>query len=191
MTSRSLGTLALKVWGVTILISAVTILPAALAMLKTMSGSDPQTAMMRTSEVVAIVNLVFRAVVGAAIVVWSERIVSFMVAEEPPLDINISMAEIVPLTFGVVGIFVLVDGLQNVAGVVYALYAKPQFIESTASYVWERQYEAIVRAVPQVAAGVLLIAGRGAIARWWLRLRGIDSDADVDEHDEDGDEDSK
>jgi hypothetical protein len=120
MTSRALGALALKIWGLTIAIAAVTAFPASLA----------------------------------AIVVWSDRIVSFFVAEEPPLEIeNISMVDIVPLTFGVVGIFVLVDGVRNVAEIAYALYvalyAKQQFDESTASYVWERQYEAIVRAIPQ------------------------------------------
>jgi hypothetical protein len=119
-----------------------------------MPGGDAQAAMIRTTGVVSIANLVFHSVVGAAIVVWSDRIVSFFVAEEPPLEIeNISMVDIVPLTFGVVGIFVLVDGVRNVAEIAYALYvalyAKQQFDESTASYVWERQYEAIVRAIPQ------------------------------------------
>jgi hypothetical protein len=154
MTSRTLGALALKIWGLTIAIAAVTAFPASLAMLKTMPDGDPQAAMIRTTGVVSIANLVFHSAVGAAIVVWSDRIVSFLVAEEPPLEIeNISMVDIVPLTFGVVGIFVLVDGVRNVAEIAYALYvalyAKQQFDESTASYVWERQYEAIVRAIPQ------------------------------------------
>jgi|SRR5580765_3340771 len=174
MTSRMLGDLALKIWGVTMIIAALTALPASLAMLKTLSGEDPQTAAIRVTAIVGIVNTVFHSVVGAALVVWSERIVNFIIAEEEPLDIDVGMSEILPLTFGVVGIFVLIEGLQDVASIAYALFAKPKVLESTPtlSYIWDRQYEAIARAVPQVAAGIFLIAGRDSIAQWWSRVRG-------------------
>jgi hypothetical protein len=67
MTSRMLGDLALKVWGLTLLISALTALPAGLAVFKTISAGDAQAAMFRATEVIAVVNLVFHAVVGAAV----------------------------------------------------------------------------------------------------------------------------
>jgi hypothetical protein len=166
-----LGDLALKVWGLALLIGALTALPAGLAVFKTISGGDPQAAMFRTTEVVAIVNLVFHAVVGGAVIVWSERIVNFIIAEEAPLEIELSMADLLPLTFGIVGIFVLIDGLRNVAGSAYALFTKPKFVESTLEFAWERQYESIARAVPQLAAGIFLIVGRDSIAQWWSRPR--------------------
>lgn len=49
---------------------------------------------------------------------------------------------------------------------------------------WERQGEAMVRAVVQIVAGVLLVFGRHTLVRGWSRIRGQTFHVEPDDDEE-------
>jgi hypothetical protein len=70
------------------------------------------------------------------------------VTDPATIPVNANPAELQALGFALVGVFVLVEGLQNVAGAAYVLFSRPSFDEADAlSYLWARQNQAILRAL--------------------------------------------
>ena len=179
MTAKSLAELVLKVWGVIMIVGTLTALPADLAMLATIDGGDAQAALFRTSQIVATAALGFRAFVAVGLIVWSDRVVDWIVSDGPSLRIAIRAGEARALAFAVVGLSVLLDGLENAAVVAYTLYSKPGIESQTLSYLWSRQRDSLVRAVVQLVAGFVLLGGRdylvGVLAR--MRSEPLDDDA--------------
>jgi hypothetical protein len=171
MTPKSLAELALKVWGVIMLVGTLTALPADLAMLGTIDGADAQAALFRTSQIVAIAALAFRACVAVGLIVWSDRVVDWIVSDGPSLRIAIRAAEARTLAFAIVGLSVLLDGLENAAVVGYTLYSKPSIESQTMSYLWSRQRDSLVRAVVQLVAGFVLLGGRDYVVGAFARMR--------------------
>src|SRR5262245_32660351 len=179
MTAKSLAELALKVWGVMMIVGALTALPANLAMWGTIDRAAAQAALFRTSQMVSTAALGFRAFAALGLIVWSDRVVNWIVSDGPSLRIAIRAAEARTLAFAVVGLSVLLDGLQNAAVVAYTLYSKPAIESQTLSYLWSRQRDSLVRAVVHRVAGFVLLGGRdylvGVLAR--MRSEPLDDDA--------------
>ena len=171
MTAKSLAELALKVWGVIMIVGALTALPADLAMLGAVDGADAQAALFRTSQIVSSAALGVRAFVALGLIVWSDRVVNLIVSDGPSLRIAIRAAEARALAFAVVGLSVLLDGLQNAAVVACTLYSKPAIESETMPYLWTRQRDSIVRAVVQLVAGFLLLGGRHYVVGVYARMR--------------------
>src|SRR6185503_16456672 len=100
------------------------------------------------------------------------NITNLIESDVTPIRIDSSAADLQALGFALVGTFVLVDGLQNVAAAAYVWFSRPRFDQTDPlSYLWTRQNEAIVRASVQVVAGSLLLFGRKTIVHGWSRLR--------------------
>jgi hypothetical protein len=180
MTARSLAELALKVWGVVMVVGALTALPANLALISAASNTGPQEALFRTSEIVSSATLVFHAFVGMALVVWCDRIVSWIVPTGPSLPMAIRVDEARTLAFAVIGLSTFINGVQNAAVVAYTLYSKPSIESQTWSFLWSRQRDSLVKAVVQVVAGFLLLGGREWVGTLWTRLRSESID-DIDD----------
>jgi hypothetical protein len=144
MNAKTLAELALKVWGALLVLGAVLSLPSALWMVWTVPPGDAQAAFMRASQVGYMLNLVVQAVTGIVVLVWADRIVGLFESDVTPLDIDISNAQLQVLAFAVVGIFVLIDGLQNAAAAGYVLLTKPDQAD-TWSYMWARQGEGLTK----------------------------------------------
>ncbi|HYT65122.1 MAG TPA: hypothetical protein VEL51_01800 [Vicinamibacterales bacterium] len=53
------------------------------------------------------------------------------------LQIDVSSTQLQVLAFAIVGVFVLVGGLQNAVAAGYVLWTKPEQVD-TMSYMWER-----------------------------------------------------
>jgi hypothetical protein len=173
MNAKSLAELVLKVWGVILFLGALTSLPATLWMFGAAPTSDPQNALMRASQMYYVLNVAVQALAGFAVLVWADKIVALFESDTTPLQIQATGAELQVLGFALVGVFVLIGGLQNAAGAAYALFSMPKFDQADRwSYMWERQGEAMVKAVVEVVAGALLVFGREALVRGWSRLRG-------------------
>jgi hypothetical protein len=182
MNARTLAELALKIWGITLLVSALASLPVTLLMAAAGAGSDPQANLIRTTQIASILGVVIQAAVGTAVIVWADRITDLIESDTAPIQIDTNIAELQVLGFALVGVFILVGGLQNVASAAYVLLSKPKFDETNAwTYMWTRQNEAIVKALVQVIAGGLLVFGRKTIAHGWSVLRGQSLNDDVDE----------
>lgn len=172
MTAKSLAELALKVWGVVMVVGALTALPGNLALIGTISDADPQAALFRTSQIVSIAVVVFHAFVAVGLIVWSDRIVSWIVPDGPSLRIAIRANEARAAAFAVVGLFVFLDGVQNATVVAYTIYSKPAIESQTFSYLWSRQRDSLVRGIVQLAAGFFLLGGRDYVVDVWTRMRG-------------------
>jgi len=184
MTAKSLAELALKVWGVMMIVGALTALPVNLAMMGAVDGgADAQAALFRTSQIVSSAALGFRAFVALGLIVWSDRVVDWIVADGPSLRIAMRAPEARALAFAVVGLVVLLDGLENAAVVAYTLYSKPAIESETLSYLWNRQRDSLVRAVVQLVAGFLLLGGRDYVVGLFSRMRS----EPIDDYQEDAD----
>ena len=125
---------------------------------------------MRASQIAYLINVIVQALGGVAILVWADRIVSWFESGETPLQIDVSGAHLQILALAIVGVVVLVDGLQNAAGAGYTLLTKPDQFD-TSSYMWASQGENLIKAAVQIAAGAWLVFGRESLVRGWLRLR--------------------
>jgi hypothetical protein len=182
MNAKTLAELALKIWGVILLVSALASLPVTLLMAAERAGSDPQANLVRMTQIASILSVVIQGAVGMAVLVWADRITGLIESDTAPIQIDASLDELQMLAFALAGVFILVSGLQNVASAAYVLLSRPKFDETnTLTYLWARQNEAIVKALVQVVAGALLVFGRKSIAHGWSALRGRSLNDDVDE----------
>jgi len=174
MNAKTLAELVLKIWGITLLVSALASLPISLLMAAAGSGgSEAQDRLIRFTNIASILSVVIQAAVGAAVIVWADRITDSIESDTTPIQIGTNITELQVLGFGLAGVFFLVGGLQSVASAAFVLLTKPKLEGTDAlSYMWDRQKETIVRGFVEVAAGVLLLFGREAIANGWSRLRG-------------------
>ena len=82
----------------------------------------------------------------------------------------------------IVGVIVLIDGVQNLAAAGYVLIRAPDELDAW-SYVWSREREGLINGVVRTAAGTLLITGRDAMVRGWSRLRGLPASYPADADD--------
>jgi len=182
MNGRLLGSVALKTWGIVLVVSAIAALPATLLMATASPGIDAQAGMIRVTQLGSILNVVVQALIGGAVVAFAGRISEAILPDTPPLHLIVTTSELQALAFALVGIVVLIDGLGGVAAAGYVLLSKPAFDETDSlSYLWARQGQSIVRAGVQIASGTFLVFGRDTLARGWSRLRGqqVDDDANA------------
>ena len=171
MNAKTLAELALKVWGAVLILGTLLSLPATVWMVWTVPTEDPQSALIRASSFGYVLNVIVQAVGGVVVLVWADKIVALFEADVTPLAIDASHAQLQVLAFAIVGIFVLIDGLQNAAATGFALVTMPDETD-TWSYMWQRQSEGMIKGVVQIGAGAALVFGRQALARGWSRLRG-------------------
>lgn len=157
-------------WGVFLILGAVLSLPGTLWMFGADFPDPAQAAFMRSTQIGYVVNTVVQALAGLAVMVWADRIVALFEADTTALQIALTPTQLQILAFGIAGVFVLADGLQNAAAAGYALYTKPEFLD-TASYMTERHGETMASAIVQLLAGAVLVFGREGLATGWARLR--------------------
>jgi hypothetical protein len=69
MSAKALASVALKVWGITLVVSALASLPVVLFMATASPGIDAQAGLIRMSQVGSILNVLVEALVGAAVIV--------------------------------------------------------------------------------------------------------------------------
>jgi hypothetical protein len=173
VNARSLATVALKTWGIVLVVNALAVLPGTLVASTASPGIDAQAALIRAAQVGSILNVIVTALLGGALVALAGRISNAILPDTAPFALAVTAEESQILAFALVGIVLLVDGLREVAAAVYVLATKPAFDESSnLSYVWARESQSIVRSAVQIVAGALLMFGRHALARGWSRLRG-------------------
>ncbi len=171
MNAKTLAELALKVWGALLILGTLFSLPATVWMVWTVPTGDPQAAFIRASSIGYVLNVVLQGLSGVVVLVWADKIVALFESDVTPLAIDASHAQLQVLAFAIVGIFVMIDGLQNAAATGFVLVTMPDETD-TWSYMWQRQGEGMIKGVVQIGAGAALVFGREALARGWSRLRG-------------------
>jgi hypothetical protein len=111
MSAKTLAELALKIWGVTLILGALASLPATLWMFGGISSGDPQAAFVRSSQLGYVLSVIIQILSGFAVLVWADRITALFESDTTALQIDSSGAELQILGLALVGVFVLVDGL--------------------------------------------------------------------------------
>jgi hypothetical protein len=176
VNGRTLAEILLKVWGVTLIVSALASLPMVVTMVG-ISGEPEgaQAGLVRSSQIVSMINPAVMAFLGIALITSSARLAERLIPDTAPLAIEADGHQLQALAFTVVGVFVLVDGLRDAAVALYALATKPEWMsDGTMPYLWHQQREAMIGGTVRIAAGVVLIVGRHALGRSWRKVRSQD-----------------
>ncbi len=181
MTARTLAAIAFRVWGVVMLVTSVVSVATQSALLFSSASSVGRPSWYPWAILVSFIG---PAIVGIVLVVLADPVATRLEPDTMTLAIDAGPRDLTVLGFGLAGIFVLVWALQDIASIVYGAVSKPDWMSSVSgsSYLWGQQSVAIVRAIVECAAGLILVLGRDGLATAWTRLRGglQESDADTD-----------
>src|SRR5258705_12777679 len=104
MNARTLAELALKIWGVTLVVRALASLPVTLLMAVGGAGSDPQANFMRITQIASVLGVVIQGAVGTAVLVWADRITDLIESDTAPIQIDADIDELQVLGFALVGV---------------------------------------------------------------------------------------
>ena len=136
---------------------------------------EAEDGLTRAVQAMQLVQLLAGVLVGLGLLIWGRRISQWVIPETKLLQITIDAPQLSALAFAVVGVFILVDGLQDAVSSTYMMLNKPRSDpRGHLSYLWEQNRESTLRAVVQMAVGIYLILGRKGVGRGWLQLRGFD-----------------
>lgn len=184
MTSKVLAQVLVRILGVYLLVASVVSLGNVLSLV----GPGG----FRAPLVGALLNVIVTFVAGAFFVRNGDRIGSWLTSDLEAPDQPTSSVDLFPVALAILGVWVLLIGLRSAAIVGVEFLVRPKLDETPAtSYIWDRQRLALVTAVVDTIAGIVLISGREGIANAWARLRGRSGDAmdqDSDGGPEPGDE---
>ena len=171
ISAVKLAELALKVWGVILIVGALVSIPNAIATIVTAARSEGADELVGLTTRAMGIATFSQVVAGIVVLVWADKIVALFESDTTELQLGVTSSQLQLLGFALVGVFVLVEGLQDAAVVAYTYYSKPSFVDQNFEYMWSRQAEAMVRAPVQIAAGAFLILGREALVRRWSGAR--------------------
>jgi len=180
MNAKTPAELALKVWGALRIVEALASLPTALLVASTAVGSgSPDAALFRGSQIGFILGVVIQALAGLAVMLYADRMVAWFEADTTPLNIGMDVEDVATLAFALLGVSVLISGLQRAAVPAYAFFGGvPLPADERLRYLWERHTETLVQASIQIAAGAFLVFGRRTAVATFLRVREADSNED-------------
>jgi hypothetical protein len=164
MTSRSIADVALRIYGVTLLFSALATIPNIGLFSIAASPEFPQAAV-RVQQVTYILNVALYAGVGAFLLRDPSPIVQRFIPEGPPFKMAITAKDLTTLAFTLLGLWEVIGGLVTLGPALYGFMTKPEFLDQTGrwQFMWERQRDAVVRGAVEMALGGLLLVARQAL----------------------------
>lgn len=175
MSAKTLAQVLIRVWGLILIVTAV----AASGTLFMFTGGSQW----RAAAASSVTNLVFSFIAGFFFVRDGDRIGAWLASDlevegeptGPPADAK----AILSIGLALLGAFYLVEGLRSGAVVALDLVIKPKedYVNAVA-YLWDRDNQAIARAVVDTIAGIILLFGKqniaGSAARFWRVVRARD-----------------
>jgi hypothetical protein len=171
---RGLAAVALRIWGVVLLLGAVAALPGSLLVARAAASPHDQAGFVRAAQNASMFHLAASAILGLCLLLWADGVARWAFPETPQVQVGVDASQLLTVGLALVGVGLLVQGLEASATLGYVLMSKPQGVEiGAASYVWERQWETLVQASVDVVAGVTLVLGRAGLARAWALVRNI------------------
>ena len=174
MDGRGLAAVALRIWGVVLLLGAVAAIPGSILVARAAASSPEQAGFVRAAQNASMFHLAASAILGLCLLLWADGVARWAIPETPQVQVGVDTSQLLTVGLVLVGVGLLVQGLENSATVGYVLMRKPQGAEiGAASYLWERQSETIVKAGVDVVAGITLVLGRAGLARAWAQVRSI------------------
>jgi hypothetical protein len=172
MDGRGVAAVALRIWGLVLLLGAATAVPGSILTARASPGAGDQAELIRATQTAFAFHLVATAVLGLSLLVWADSVARWAVPETAMVHVGVDMSELLTVGLALVGIVTFIRGFGDAVVSGYVLMRKPQAEEPGAlSYLWERQSETLVRAVVDIIAGALLALGRGGIVRAWAQVR--------------------
>jgi hypothetical protein len=167
MTSKALAQVLVRILGVYFIAASLATVGNVLMFL----GPNQ----FRATVVGASLNVIVTFVVGIILVRNGDGIGAWLTSDFEPAEETTTTVNLLPVALAIFGVWFLVAGLRSAAVVGVEFLARPKFDETPgASYIWDRHRQALVTAVVDTIAGIILISGREGIANAWARLRGRD-----------------
>jgi hypothetical protein len=177
MSSRNLATVLLKVLGVIWLLTAVSyFLEIPSTMLLEGAGADGfKTAKLAEALILGILYLI----AAIALVARTDSVIKLLAIPENEISTLKESDEIfASLGFGVVGLYLFVLGIVNLAQLLASYPEKVQYLAALSTNFKFRDfikqnYLGIIADGLQIVLGILLCFGRNVSSRVWLKARGI------------------
>jgi len=160
---------ALRVWGAVLLGWALATVPiilfTATLAARGIFGTDPAR----------LPGLVVQFVAALALIVFAEPVARRAIPDASPRDAGLDAAQLSIVALTLAGVFLLADGVQNVAAAGYALATRPRGPLRLGAFpvpeqLWERQREQIARSIAEMSAGVVILC-RDRLARALAAVR--------------------
>jgi hypothetical protein len=175
MTIRTLGTLLLKLWGLTWLAGGLIGLMNVGVLLSAWPRAiEPAT----QYHIATAANAIVSIVLGTILLLGARPIVAVLDrdgdAEAPALSGQYSLAELQSVAFGGVGAFLAISALRNIAVLVYAIVQRPAWDSAgtgQVAFLLASQQKELIGAAVQLVFAVVLLFSRSALATGWSRLR--------------------
>jgi hypothetical protein len=174
MDARGIGAVALRVWGLVLLLGTISVIPAVIMSMTAAAYPEDQAALIRAGQMSSLLSLLANVALGLCLLLWADGLARLALPETATIQVGVSQAELLSVGLALVGAVTLVHGLGDAAGLGYVLRGKPKWGDiSNTQYLWERESEAMVRAGVNILAGCVLLLGRNGLARTWAQLRSI------------------
>lgn len=177
MNARAIGELVLRLWGAMLLVGGLSALPTHIMM--TVSApvvADSPGTMTRWTYLPILFSVLLQAAIGASLLRWGSVAARAVVPADLTVELQADEARLRRLGFALVGVVILISGLEDLAAALYALATRPTFEVrgpfDSISYLLGQQRENFVRGVVQMVAGTILLARPEGVARAWRLLRG-------------------
>ena len=171
MDGRGIAAVALRIWGVVLLLGAVASVPGSILAARAAAWPPEQAEFIRASQNASMFQLAASAILGLCLLLWADRVAGWAIPETPHAQIGVDASQLLTVGLALVGVGLLVQGLEASASLGYVLMRKPQGVDiGGPSYLWEQHSERMVRAGVDVVAGVTLVLGRAGFTRAWAQV---------------------
>lgn len=171
MTAKSAGEVALKVWAVVLLVSALISSFGVLFELGTRSLPWIDGDAWKISIVWNSFHSVLTIIAALLLLKYASRIAGAFKLEDRE-DAHLDAESFQTVALGTLGAYFLVLGIRQCAALVFELATKPAYEQENLAYLWRNQPRDLAGAIAQTLAGLILILGRRGLSAMWSRLRG-------------------
>ncbi len=170
VTAKQLAAVLIKVWALTLIVSAILGLQAVLA-----QYFAPEARADASWRIVAgwnFVNVLVGVIAGTVLLLYASRIAAKLTGDLTSVQGSTgNVATIEAVAFACVGLYFAVRGIREIVVVLFELATKPQYETDSLSYLWRTVPETLVGAIGQTVCGLILFFGRNGIATGWRAVR--------------------
>lgn len=159
MNGKALAEVALKTWGLILIVSLLFNTPFVLMFLANMMDGDEQAAILIT-------NFLGQIILGFCLLRWGGNLAQRWIPDTPELRLEVNATDLRSISFAIVGLFLLVSGLGVVTKVLLGFFFSSSWDDFTVwAYLSGKLDGEFVIALVQIPAGMILVFGWSSIAR--------------------------
>ena len=174
MDARAIAAVALRIWGLVLLLCLITEIPGLILGMTATPYPDEAAGFIRASQTGSILAALVTTIVVLCVLRWAEWIARRAVPETAAIRLGLDVSQVLSVGLALLGAVTLLSGLEDSAVVGYVLAAKPSWVDGgDMSYLWEHEPQSMVRPGFKILAGVTLLLGRRGFARAWAEVRSV------------------